>query len=517
MSPGTLGAGSIASITSPQTSTSFVYGSSSEARPLVTAMTVSVAGLSFQYSGVYDQLGRLVSQSGPNGVTQSFSFNDAGQLASMSYASGTSWQRTYDYFGRVAKETDPTGSITSYTYDAQSRLSKAFSSTLSEEYGYDVYGDRTSSIINNITSTHTFNAESKLTNSGYVYDALGRNTFIPALDAPNGGSDIALSYNLVDQVTNITQGSSSTSFTYDPLGRRVNEVAGGLTTVRHYTDSSDNPEWTSQLDGSNSTTEIYTGSLGAGMGITTTIKNGVTSASMQITDTHGHTVNTINLAGTNTDYSSWTNYDSFGNPLTSQTNSNLVNYSAYGQQERATNNTGLILMGARVYNPKTNQFTSIDPIPGGNENSYTYPNDPINQSDFNGLSLVNQNGMNALKIALDGIGAVLGWAICLGSFLLCGLGSVLISATFDAIYQGVDLFLGPKSTKLGSGFDIVEFLTTAIVSAVMARLGWQFAPIMKVWFRGATQLFVLVKMVIKAAITPIVHNFLGVIFRRREN
>lgn len=193
-----------------------------------------------------------------------------------------------------------------------------------------------------------------------------------------------MSYNLVDQVTNITQGSSSTSFTYDPLGRRVNEVAGGLTTVRHYTDSSDNPEWTSQLAGANSTTEIYTGSLGAGMGITTTIKNGVTSASMQITDTHGHTVNTINLAGTNTDVSSWISYDSFGNPLSSQTNSNLINYSAYGQQERATNSTGLILMGARVYNPKTNQFTSIDPIPGGNENSYSYPNDPINHNDISG-------------------------------------------------------------------------------------------------------------------------------------
>jgi hypothetical protein len=41
-------------------------------------------------------------------------------------------------------------------------------------------------------------------------------------------------------------------------------------------------------------------------------------------------------------------------------------------------------MGARVYNPVTGQFTSPDPIPGGNENTYTYPNDPINQNDFTG-------------------------------------------------------------------------------------------------------------------------------------
>jgi len=246
---------------------------------------------------------------------------------------------------------------------------------------------------------------------------------VESVESPNGNGGIGLSYNLVDQVTDITQGSSSTSFTYDSLGRRVNEVAGGLTAVRHYTDSSDNPEWTSQLDGSNSTTEIYTGSLGAGMGITTTIKNGVTSAAMQITDTHGHTVNTINLTGTNTDYSSWTSYDSFGNPLTSQTNSNLINYSAYGQQERATNSTGLILMGARVYNPKTNQFTSIDPIPGGNENSYTYPNDPINRSDCSGLD-------EGLNVFLDWMGTAGAVVICVYSkMLLCWQGvTVSVSA-----------------------------------------------------------------------------------------
>lgn len=431
VSPGVLGAGNDSSISSQQTTTTYIYGSSSEARPLVTAMTINVAGLSYQYSGVYDQLGRLISQSGPNGVTQTFTFNDAGQLASMSYPGGITWQRFYDYFGRVAKETDPTGSITSYTYDAYSRLLTANSSTVSEEYGYDLYGDRTSGKVNGVTSTHTFNTESQITNTGYIYDALGRNTLIPAVDAPNGGTDIALSYNLVDQVTNITQGTTSTSFTYDSLGRRVNEVAGGLTTVRHYTDSSDNPEWTSQLDGSNSTTEIYTGSLGSGMGVTTTVKNGVTSAAMQITDLQGHTVTTVTLAGTNTDYSSWANYDSFGNPLNPQTNTNLINYSAYGQQQRATNTTGLILMGARVYNPETNQFTSIDPIPGGNENQYTYPNDPINTQDCSGNNLWLHWG---IAVA----GALLGSLACLSVVVACVIAGVLLGATGSFIESAID-------------------------------------------------------------------------------
>jgi len=377
------GAGSVASIASPKSTTTYTYGSSTDPRPVATGMTITGNQFSYQYTGVYDKFGRLISQTGPNGLTQTFSLNDAGQLAFMTYGLGVTWQRTYDSFGRVFQETDPTGSTTTYNYDSASRLAIAASSTLSEAYLYDNAGNRTSSTINSITSTHTFNSESQLTNAGYVYDALGRNTFIPAIDAPANNAGIALSYNLVDQVTNIAQGLSSTSFTYDALGRRVNETVGSLTTVRHYSDSSDNPEWTTQQSGANLTTEIYTGSLGSGLGVTTTFKDSVKTATMQLTDIRGHTVTTLDL-DTNS-VGAWSVYDSFGNPQTSQTNTNLINYSSYGQQERATNTTGLILMGARVYNPKTNQFTSKDPIKGGNENSYTYPNDPVNGSDFTGL------------------------------------------------------------------------------------------------------------------------------------
>jgi YD repeat-containing protein len=131
--------------------------------------------------------------------------------------------------------------------------------------------------------------ESQLTNTGYAYDALGRNTYIPSVDAPNSNGGISLAYNLVDQVTAITQGTT-TSFSYDSLGRRVNETNGGLTTVRHYADSSDNPEWTSQLDGTLLTTEIYAGSIGAGLGVTTNIKGTTKTQTMQLTDLKGHTV-----------------------------------------------------------------------------------------------------------------------------------------------------------------------------------------------------------------------------------
>jgi hypothetical protein len=41
-------------------------------------------------------------------------------------------------------------------------------------------------------------------------------------------------------------------------------------------------------------------------------------------------------------------------------------------------------MGVRLYNPLTGQFTSLDPVPGGNSTAYAYPTDPTNNFDLDG-------------------------------------------------------------------------------------------------------------------------------------
>lgn len=41
-------------------------------------------------------------------------------------------------------------------------------------------------------------------------------------------------------------------------------------------------------------------------------------------------------------------------------------------------------MDAREYNSATGRFTSPDLVPGGNENAYNYPDDPVNTVDLTG-------------------------------------------------------------------------------------------------------------------------------------
>lgn len=222
----------------------------------------------------------------------------------------------------------------------------------------------------------------------YVYDGLGRQTTLPAADAPAtdvhtaGSGDILLAYYDTEQAHTITRNGTTTEFFLDPDGRRLNAVTDGVQETNGYSDTSDNPAWVTTSAGQGPTRTRYESVIGGDLGITITD----TIAELALNNPHGDTVATIELPATGnaTGIESWANYDEYGNKTGTTPNTGLSTYAWHGAAQRTLDSSGLILMGARLYNTVTGLFTSRDPVAGGNTTSYTYPQDPINKQDING-------------------------------------------------------------------------------------------------------------------------------------
>lgn len=284
-------------------------------------------------------------------------------------------------------------------------------------YGFDRNGNRVSKTSSPAASdglcqtgsgstsrTWSYDSGDRVSGAGYVFDALGRNTTLPAGDAPvSSNGDVTLGYYDTDAVASITQVGVKTSWTLDAAGRRFSEsvapASGGTATkatTRHYSDASDDPAWVDVTEGVSTTRTRFETSLGGDLGLTLTgpANAGAAASKAEVTlaDPHGDVVATSEVTGQSTPavgLAGWTDHDEYGNPLgnamaASGAITEGLGYGWVGAKQRATLDTGLTLMGARVYNRATGIFTSTDPVYGGNPTTYGYPVDPVNMFDLNG-------------------------------------------------------------------------------------------------------------------------------------
>jgi RHS repeat-associated protein len=204
------------------------------------------------------------------------------------------------------------------------------------------------------------------------------------------------------QLRTLGTGGSQTTYTLDGANRRLNQTTqtdtGTSTLLRHYADSSDTPTWSVHTTAGITTTTRYNELINGHLGLTLTTTAGTTKARLDVVTPRGDTATSITLSNSMTgpeqtaatSIDNWTSYNEHGQPNqtpnTTPGGTTGIGYGWLGAKQRTTLDTGLVLMGARLYNSASGLFTSSDPIYGGNSTEYGYPNDPVNNSDVTGLS-----------------------------------------------------------------------------------------------------------------------------------
>ncbi len=164
---------------------------------------------------------------------------------------------TYDVGGRQQSTTDPAGRVTQFAYNLRDELVGVTENVLSScaleqtdcntvtQYRYDRVGNRTVIIdANGQVRRFAYNAANEQTSAtdgigrvtGWLYDAFGR---VTRLDDPRGDPfDLIFQYDGRDRRTSIAAGNSANLTTitmaYDALGRRTGLVDGSGTTSFQY-------------------------------------------------------------------------------------------------------------------------------------------------------------------------------------------------------------------------------------------------------------------------------------------
>jgi RHS repeat-associated protein len=154
-------------------------------------------------------------------------------------------------------------------------------------------------------------------------------------------------------------------------------------------------------------------------------------------------------------------FDEYGNAIGSTSVTRPFGW--LGKKQQATRSLdGMVLIGARVYNPSLGSFLQRDPVQDGGATAYAYPFDPVNMSDTTGL-VWDMRVWNTKRLSL---GVCTRFGI-VRSVLGCGFtGTKASLRIFD-----FEIHLTPRDLQRYSDARSVIALVTTFTGAIALALG----------------------------------------------
>jgi RHS repeat-associated protein len=325
----------------------------------------------------YDPDSDLTTTAFPSGTGEEdeYVYNEADQMSETAMKKGgetlASLVYKRDNVGQLTKITSkelPGAEVTSYAYDENNRLTEAGANA----YEYDAANNPTKTP----GSTNVYDEANELEKSTgvtYAYDELGERT----KTTPSSGPATSYGYDEAEDLTSVKRPEEGAIpaiediYAYDGNGLRASQTIGGITHYLTWDMTGELPLILS--DGQNS--YIY----GPGNVPIEQISSGGEVLFLH----HDQQGSTRMLTDTGGTVKATMTYDAYGN-LAGHTGGSTT---ALGYDGQYTNqDTGLIYMRAREYDPATGQFLSLDPLQAITGQPYNFVTDnPLNETDPTGL------------------------------------------------------------------------------------------------------------------------------------
>jgi YD repeat-containing protein len=259
------------------------------------------------FDATYNVEGQLQTQTYPNGMQATYSYNPVGQTTSLMYKKDSAtWYEDAtisSIHGEWLSQKSTLGED-SYAYDNLGRLIETQEEPRGKGcttylYTYDEDSDRTSETKREPgleggcansggTSTyHSYDTADRLMDPDTQYEPYGGNTVLPAADA--GGHALESSYYASGALYDQSQNGQTNTYVLDPAGRvletTTETVTSSKTVISHYSGSTSTPTWTEAEGGS------FTRNITGINGALCAIQKGK-EVTIQIANLHGDIVGT---------------------------------------------------------------------------------------------------------------------------------------------------------------------------------------------------------------------------------